>query len=324
MLVERLRDARDVSVAENAENPCEKGLAATFALAVLNRQESNQGLRHGETRGWRHEAPLLRWLRGAHSTGEALRWSKTLPLEYRDGDGTSDYQGLELGFERRFSAGIGFRASYTLSKANDNTGEHLFSGGSPSFLQDARNRESWYGPADTDTRNRFAFNWIYEVPVGPGRRWLNEGPAAHILGGFTFSGILTARSGRPFTVTQSSNNVGQLMTGLPNRVGDGKGNETVDSWFDTTAFATVPSGTFGNSGRNILRGPGLTNLDLAIHRGFPIGGSRALEFRWEIFNALNATQLGLPESNLSNNAKGTISRLAGDPRVMQFALRFVF
>ena len=153
---------------------------------------------------------------------------------------------------------------------------------------------------------------------------MTGGAAGKILGGFTFSGIVTGRTGRPFTVTQGSNNVGTLMTGLPNRTGSGEGARTVDSWFDTTAFQAVPSGTFGNSGRNILRGPGLVNVDTALHRRFSIGGERALEVRWEVFNVFNATQLGLPETNISSNARSTITRLAGDPRVMQFALRVVF
>src|SRR5207249_4569965 len=138
-------------------------------------------------------------------------------IEYADQDGSSLYHGLELTLERRFGRGVGFRAAYTLSKATDNSGEHLFTGGSPSFLQDATNRDSWQGPADQDTRHRLAANWILDIPVGKGRKWVNSGPAAEILGGFTFSGILTARTGRPFTVTQSNNNVGNLMTGLPNR-----------------------------------------------------------------------------------------------------------
>ena len=211
-----------------------------------------------------------------------------------------------------------------MSKATDNSGEHLFSGGSPSFLQDATNRDSWQGPADQDTRHRLAANWILDIPVGKGRKWVNSGAAADILGGFTFSGILTARTGRPFTVTQSNNNVGNLMTGLPNRIGSGEGAKTVDSWFDATAFQAVPTGTFGNSGRNILRGPGLVNVDTAVHRRFTIGAQRAIEVRWEVFNLFNTVQLGLPDSNISNSTRATITRLAGDPRVMQFAFRVVF
>src|SRR5207247_1271253 len=165
---------------------------------------------------------------------------------------------------------------------------------------------------------------ILAVPVGPGRRWASSGPLAPIVGGFTFSGVVTARTGRPFTVRQSSNNVGTNMTGLPNRIGDGEGKKIVDSWFDATAFQAVPSGTFGNSGRNILRGPGLVNVDTALNRRFAVGGHRAFEVRWEVFNLFNAVQLGLPDSNISNSTVTQISGLAGDPRVMQFALRFVF
>jgi hypothetical protein len=98
----------------------------------------------------------------------------------------------------------------------------------------------------------------------------------------------------------------------------------VDQWFDVSAFQPVPSGTFGNSGRNILRGPGLFNVDTALHRRFGIGSNRSIEVRWEVFNVFNADQFGLPDSNMSNSTRGTISRLAGDPRVMQFAFRLSF
>jgi nucleotidyltransferase/DNA polymerase involved in DNA repair len=106
--------------------------------------------------------------------------------------------------------------------------------------------------------------------------------------------------------------------------GDGAGAETVDSWFDKTAFQTVTSGTFGNSGRNILRGPGLVNVDTALQRRFRVGGQTAVELRWEVFNIFNMDEFGLPDSNISNATFGTIQRLAGDPRVMQFALRVIF
>ena len=66
------------------------------------------------------------------------------------------------------------------------------------------------------------------------------------------------------------------------------------------------------------------NVDTALNRRFAIGGQRAIEVRWEVFNLFNTTELGLPDSNISNGTRGTISRLAGDPRVMQFAFRLVF
>ena len=238
---------------------------------------------------------------------KALPYPAFGTIEFADQDGTSLYNGLELAVERRFARPFGFRVSYTLSKATDNSGEHLFTGGSPSFLQDARNRNSWEGPADADTRHRVAANWIVDLPFG-----------------FNFSGIMTARTGRPFTVVQSNNNVGNLMTGLPNRVGDGEGPKTVDAWFDKAAFQAVPSGTFGNAGRNILRGPGLANVDTAVQRRFVISGQTAIELRWEVFNLFNSDEFGLPETNIANAAAAQLVRLAGDPRVMQFALRVSF
>ena len=80
------------------------------------------------------------------------------------------------------------------------------------------------------------------------------------------SGIYSARSGRAFTVTQGNNNVGADQTGLPNLTGDPKGAETVQQWFNPAAFTQVPSGTFGNAGRNILRGPGWITFDMSIQR----------------------------------------------------------
>src|SRR5206468_1141204 len=176
----------------------------------------------------------LRNLNQPNPVTKALPYPTFGTIEYADQDGSSLYHGLELTFERRFIRGYGFRFAYTLSKATDNAGEHLFTGGSPSFLQDATSRDSWEGPADQDTRHRVAANWILDVPVGEGRKWVTSGAAAKIFGGFTFSGIVTGRTGRPFTVTQSNNNVGNLMTGLPNRTGDGDGPKTVDQWFDVS------------------------------------------------------------------------------------------
>jgi hypothetical protein len=271
-----------------------------------------------------HNIWTLRNLNQPDPVTKLLPYPTLGAIEYADQDGTSLYNGVELAIERRFSNSYGFRVSYTLSKATDNSGEHLYTGGSPSFLQNARDRSSWQGPADADTRHRIAANWILDIPIGPGHKLMADSTAGKILGGFNFSGIITGRTGRPFTVTQSGNNVGQLMTGLPNRIGDGAGAETVDAWFDKTAFQAVTSGTFGNSGRNILRGPGLVNVDTALQRRFKLGGQTALDLRWEVFNIFNMDEFGLPDSNISAGTFGTIQRLAGDPRVMQFALRVIF
>ena len=105
-------------------------------------------------------------------------------------------------------------------------------------------------------RHRFSANFVWALPLGNNviaRDW-------------TLSGIYTAHTGHPFTVTQSSNNVGTNMTGLPNVSGDTDGPKTVDQWFNNAAFTAVTSGTFGNEQRNRLYGPGFQNFDLTVQR----------------------------------------------------------
>jgi hypothetical protein len=245
-------------------------------------------------------------------------------IEWRAQNGSSSYKGLDFSFQRRFNRGLGFGVAYTLSESRDNTAEHLSTGGSPSFPQDARNIDAWEGPSGYDVRHRFVANFAAELPFGEGKRWATAGAGRALLGGWTVSGIYAARSGRPFTVTQSSNNVGQGMTGMPDLVGDPDGPETVEQWFDPAAFRAVPSGTFGNAGRNIVRGPGWSSLDLSLQRQINATDRVAAILRWDVFNVFDRANFGLPSGNISSGAVGTITSLAGDPRIMQFSLRLTF
>jgi hypothetical protein len=246
-------------------------------------------------------------------------------IEWRTQDGESEYKGIDLGIEKRFSKGYGFGIAYTLSDSKDNTSEHLSTQGSASFPQNSRDIAAWYGPSDYDVRHRLALNFVAELPFGKGKRFASEGAAASILGGWTVSGIYTARSGRPFMVTQGNNNVGTAMTGLPNQVGDPKGAETVDQWFNPAAFQAVTSGTFGNVARNGLRGPNYKSLDFTLQRRFSLTSRVAAALRWDVFNALDRVNLGLPDRNVASPATmGVISSLGGDPRLMQVSIRLTF
>jgi TonB dependent receptor/Carboxypeptidase regulatory-like domain/TonB-dependent Receptor Plug Domain len=246
-------------------------------------------------------------------------------IEWRDQNGKSEYKGIDLGLEKRFSEGYGFGVSYTLGDSQDNTSEQLTTQGSNAFPQNARDFSGWYGPSDYDVRHRLTVNFVAELPFGTGKRWASSGVGRAVLGGWTVSGIFAARSGRPFTVNQSSNNVGQSMTGLPNIAGDPAGAETVDQWFDPTAFQAVSSGTFGNEQRNQLRGPDWKSFDLSLQRRIDLGRRVGATLRWDVFNVFNRTNFGLPNRNLSDAATvGTITSLAGDPRLMQVSVRLVF
>jgi hypothetical protein len=241
-------------------------------------------------------------------------------IQWREAKGESSYKGMDLQIEKRFSKGYALGLAYTLSECKDNTAEHLATGGSPSRSQDARDLDAWYGPCGYDTTHRFVGNFMVELPMAKN----STGATKAILGDWLVSGIYAARSGRPFTVTQGNNNVGPYHNGLPNQVGSGEGPETVDRWFEPTDFVAVPSGTFGNAGRNNQRGPSWQSLDMSLQKRLSTGRGSALTFRWDVFNVFNTVNLGLPNADISSAQVGTISSLAGDARLMQFSLRFQF
>jgi hypothetical protein len=247
-------------------------------------------------------------------------------IEWREQNGKSDYKGLDVGLEKRFSNSHGFGVSYTLGNSKDNTSEHLTTQGSNSFPQNSRDFSAWYGPSDYDVRHRLAVNFVAELPLGK----------SMVGKGWTLSGIYAWRSGRPYTVNQSANNVGTNMTGLPNQIGDPDSgvdrscNSEADCaavvrWFNPAAFQSVTSGSFGNEGRNLFRGPSWAGLDLSLQKRIELRKSVGATLRWDIFNVFNRTNFGLPNRNISDAAVvGTITSLSGDPRIMQLSLRLAF
>jgi len=177
-------------------------------------------------------------------------------VEWRSQNGKSEYKGIDVGAQRRFEKGYSFGVAYTLGDSKDNTSEQLTTQGSNAFPQDSRDFTNWYGPSDYDVRHRFTANFVVNLPLGQNmfaRDWVA-------------SGVYAARTGRPFTVNQSTNNVGVNMFGLPNMNGSPTYPGTVDKWFDTSIFTPVASGVFGNEVRNELRGPGFQSFDLTVQR----------------------------------------------------------
>jgi hypothetical protein len=213
--------------------------------------------------------------------------------------GYVDYDGLLVKFQRRFANNFSFLNAYTWGKAidinSDNDGDVSFQ---DVYDIERQNR----GPADYDVTHTLSSSWIYELPIAR-EQW---------YGGWQINGILLLRTGLPFTVTQ---NQGVLSTGTgnrPNRICSGKlDNPTIDRWFDASCFVspTELTATYGDSGRNILRGPGQFNIDMSLikHTKF---GRFDTEFRLEAFNVLNHAQFApRPNSTIGNPAVGTITSL---------------
>ncbi len=229
-------------------------------------------------------------------------------IQYRDHAGESRYRGVDLSLEKRFSQGHSYRISYTIGDQRDNTAEHL-SAASPR-PQNTNDLQAWEGPGDNDIRHRFVGSFIADLPLGQhpiARNWL-------------VASILTAHTGRAFTVTQGS------LEGagwVPNRVADTEGPRTPDVWFNVSDFQVVPAGTFGNAGRNILRGPGWMTVDFSLQRRI-VMRSLAATLRYDVFNLTNRTNFGNPNADVTAANRATITSLAGDPRSMQFSVRLEF
>jgi len=262
-------------------------------------------------------------------------------IEYSNPIGYGNYHGLEGTLSRHFRNGLQLQAAYTYSHSLDDVPQELESNsGGPS---NGRDFGAWYGSSDFDVRHRVSLSYVYQLPFGRGRAFLKEGIASYIFGGFQTSGVYTYYSGHPFTVNLGGT-FGSFLdpfgtaTAVPDVIGTPHTVGSPDCWFYASknslcktlapnladAFAVTASGVVGDSGRNTLVGPHTNVFDAALMRKFQFTERAGLQFRWEVFNVANATLFGQPSNNLTSGAVGKITTLSGDPRVMQFALRFEF
>ena len=213
--------------------------------------------------------------------------------------GKVDYNGLLLKFQRRFANNFSFLNSYTLGSSKD------FASDNESGITNAYDLNYNYGPSDYDVRHTLSSSWVYELPLARDK----------IYGGWQVSGIFYLRGGLPLTITQTQ---GVQSTGTgnrPNRTCDGNlSNPTIDKWFDTSCFVRTPdiTGTYGDAGRGIIRGPGSFNIDASLIKNTKIGRF-ATEFRLEAFNVLNHPQFANPNTTFDNAAGGTITAMLSSP-----------
>jgi hypothetical protein len=279
---------------------------------------------------------------GGVSTG-VIPYPNFGQIEWTSPIGYGNYNALQASLTRRMISGLELRAAFTHSRSLDNAPEELESnsGDAP----DGRNAASWYGPSDFDIPNRVAASYVYDLPFGKGQRMLQRGPAAWILGDWETSGVYTYYSGHPFQINENDGNHNSILdpygytTATPNQTGKPRLVGDPDCWFfasknsacgarapsgSTDAYTTTAVGAIGNVGRNSLRGPHIDVLDAALLRNFPIAEGWAVQARWEVFNVTNTPEFGQPQGNITSGGVGSITNLAGDPRVMQFALRVSF
>jgi hypothetical protein len=249
--------------------------------------------------------------------------------------GHSRYDGLLVSLQKRFSHGFQFDVNYTYSFSKDNNSSvanTVFGG----LICDLRDLNACYGPSDFDIRHLFNADWVWELPFGK-HGWIGRdvsGWANEIIGGWQVSGIVTARSGLPFSTSTGAFPVGFVFdspavfngnaSNLHGTINTSGQNIT---YFGGDAaslgFTNPQNGQIGV--RNNLRGPRFWNVDLGIAKNFalPWEGQR-LQIRADAFNAFNDNFFSLPNANINSTSFGQITSSASAPREIQFAIRWDF
>lgn len=219
---------------------------------------------------------------------------------------SANYNSLQLSLNRRYRNGLSADINYTWSKMMDD-GDSAGQGGvaGAQTYQNAYNLSANYGPSNFDLTNNFKAAIVYELPVGRGKRLLNYGGLLNVLlGGWQASGIYVQQSGKPYTPVIGTANLTGAIDGdwYPNVVGDPHlSNRTLLNWFNANAYAQPAPFTFGDAGRNSLRGPGLAELDASAAKNFAfnaISHAVNLQVRIDATNALNHPSFGNPPATI--------------------------
>lgn len=246
----------------------------------------------------------------------------------------SNYHSLQARFQQRLSKGLAALVSYTWSKSIDDASNFFSSAGDPNFPQDSNNLRAERGRSNFDVRHRLSASYSYDLPFGKGRQFLaDDGWASTLLSGWQTFGVVTVQSGRPFTVALLSeidnSGTGRSILGFgandrPNVVGNPNvANRSAGQWFNQSAFAFPAPGMFGNAGRNILEGPGFTNVNASLVKNTAISERFNLQLRAEAFNLFNHPNFNLPDNFLGSPTFGQITS-ARDPRHLQFGVKLLF
>lgn len=237
----------------------------------------------------------------------------------------SNYHSVQVNAQKRFRGNSLIAVNYTFSHGLT-TAQSDFR--TPQNTYDVR---AEYGPAQFDRRHNFNANFVYELP------WYadQKGLAGHLLGGWEFSGIVYAYSGLPQTITASRDPAGlgvrdanSFAGGRPDMVSDPNAGapHTVNQWFNTSAFALVPTGVNrpGNAPRGAVKGPGTQRWDLSLFKNIQIYESMKMQFRAEAINVFNQTNFNTIGTSLTVASTYGKVRTARDPRIMQLALKLNF
>jgi hypothetical protein len=251
-----------------------------------------------------------------------------------DSIGRSNYQGVNVGIDKRLTAGLQFKANYTYSKFLDNLGSRGDLGnpigitsGAGAFTNYYNQGNDW-GLSGNDIRHRIVASTIYELPVGRGKllsppsRILNQ-----LVSGWSIGGIVEFHTGTPLSPFMLTNTTNSYSDGeRPNVVGNpNSGPQTIAEWFNTSAFAAPPAYVFGDAGRSFGTGPNFFSTDGSLLKDFSRERFSG-QFRVEVLNLTNHANFANPDTRLGSPTFGEITSLAAgnQARIIQLGLHFRF
>ena len=272
-------------------------------------------------------------------------------MDYTTSQGDSWYNALSADFKKRLSGGLQFETTYTYSKAlstadqtsraqlasNRVTGYFL----DPAYISVDKSLSPW------NATNILKTSFAYTLPWGPQGQWLRQrGVASYVLGGWQLAGILTLKSGSPYTYTDSVNRTlsameyqevrpnlvpgsspGGVICGTPNESQNG---QPCTAYFNTSGFSVPCTLCLGNVGRLTGIAPGIAALDASMAKSFPLKEKLNLQFRADAFNISNRSNFGVPSATVFGTtgaplpAAGSITQTSVNSRQLQFSLKLVF
>jgi hypothetical protein len=243
--------------------------------------------------------------------------------------GNSSYNALQLKVQKRTSHGLMFLSAFTFSKSINDQPEICCSSPTP---QNSYDLASEKGPSDFDQRFRWVTSFDYQLPIGKGEHFMNSNRVEDLIfGGWHVGGIYTMHTGFYFTPQMSfdPSNTGSVGLYRTDRVCNGNlpsSQRNINNWFDINCFPLPANYTFGDSGKNVLVGPGAVETDLSLRKVFNITESKNLEFRFEMFNAFNHPVFAQPDNFIDDGpgAAGVITSTVIPQRQLQFALKLHF
>ena len=229
----------------------------------------------------------------------------------------STYHSGQIKLERRFARGFSVLASYTWSKSIDNSSD-FGSGDSSEQVLDSYNLSFERGVSSFDVPHRFSSAVTYELPFNP-----SSGVARALVGGWQLNAIITLQSGQPFTpFTSTFDPYRNEGFNRPNVAGNPHENVPAELAFNPSVFRIPALGTFGNAGRNTVRGDGFHSVDLSLFKNFAFTERWKLQFRAEAVNSFNQVNYQGPVVNLNSAAGAFVA--AAPPRIIQFGLKLTF